>query len=139
MKTKAPKEVLSIAAQFAAALDADDFEGAARLLAEDCVYEIAGGGGTGPQAIIASYRSAAEWGRQNLHEVIFHSEVEESGEDWAAIRFTDRVRHGTSTHVYHCRQIVTVSAGKICHIRHAEIPGEREALLAFFRAAGLKR
>lgn len=129
---------LPFAAAFARALDADDFALARRFLDPDCAYEIEGRSWTGPDAILDSYRVAAETARARLDELVNESRVEAIGGDRYRVRYTDRIRAAGHAHTYTVDQVLTVPPGAgIVRIQHRERPGERERLLAFYRRAGL--
>jgi hypothetical protein len=122
----------------ARALDADDFQTAARWIAIDCEYDARGEMLRGREAIIASYAASSAWGRERL-TVTYASEVEAPAGREVPVRFTDDLGHGERTHRYRCRQRFTVgSDGLVERIVHEEIPGEREALEAFFRECGIE-
>ncbi len=129
----------SIATRFAAALDRSDFVEAARYLSPDCQYQIGEEVLIGPESIIASYRESAEWGRRTLEQVIYESQVEESG-DHVAVLYIDRLTHHRQTHVYRCRQHLWIDdTGRIVRIVHEEMPGERERLDEIFARWGVRR
>lgn len=125
---------------FAKALDIDDFSAAARFVADDCVYDAPTSQRVGAEAIMASYAENAKWARGVFDSLEFKSDVEMQSSRTAVITYTDITRHGGVDHTYRCRQVVDLDAdGMICGIRHDEIPGEREALEAFLKQAGVKR
>ena len=126
--------------RFAAALDRDDFDAAAALLRDDCRYESPIGPIIGAQPIIDSYRSASEWARTHLDEIIYESRCRLESADRGIVLFVDHLRHNGRTHSYRCQQIVTVdAAGQITRIEHDELPGEREAVDVFLRGVGVDR
>jgi hypothetical protein len=122
----------------ARALDADDFEAAARWISLGCEYDARGEILRGREAIIASYAASSAWGREHL-SVAYTSEVEPPIGREVPVLFTDDLGHGERTHRYRCRQRFTVGGdGLIERIMHEEIPGEREKLEAFFRQCGIE-
>src|SRR5262245_46706300 len=131
----------SAAGRLARLLDQDDFPAARALLADDCVYHAARETLRGPDAIVESYRAASAWARRMFDEVRYESEVESVSRDTARVTFVDyllKVGHGW--HRYRCQQEFSMGAdGLIAHIVHRELPGEREALEAFFAACGIER
>ena len=130
---------VEVATVFARALDAEDFDTAAALLTPECEYVSPEGLQRGPAAIMASYRSHAEWARANLDEVGYECAVEPGADGSARILYIDRVRKGDRRHEYRCAQAVTViPGGGIVRITHEEIDGERESLRDFFARCGLK-
>ncbi len=130
---------LTIARFFATALDRCDYDEARRYIAADCRYQINPQELVGPEAIIASYRESAEWGRGVLDQVVYESKVQPVGDHFAVL-YIDRVTHHGETHVYRCRQRLWLDdSGRVVRIVHEELPGEREALDEFFERQGVKR
>ncbi len=128
--------VLESARRFAAALDGEDYETVRVSLASGCVYEAPLGVLVGPEAIVASYSQNAVAARGRFAKIEYTSEVATAGPTEAVITFTDRVMLGEVWHAYRCRQHLRLDAeGRIEHIRHEELPGERERLQQFEAAA----
>jgi hypothetical protein len=122
----------------ARALDADDFEAAARHLSPACRYQARGEVLAGREQIIASYAGSSRWGREHLASLSYESEIEPPRGGEVPVLFIDHLTHGGRTHRYRCRQRFTVGEdGLVSLIVHEEIPGEREALEAFFRDCGV--
>ena len=127
-----PIDHLSIAARFAAALDAEDYSAARRLLANTCVYRINNATIVGPDAIIDSYQTNGTSAKQRFESVEYFSDVESIGPSMAAIAFTDRLRVGRESHEFRCRQCVHIGwDGLIEEITHQELPHERQRLTDF--------
>jgi len=125
-------QLLTIASRFAAALDAEDYSTARRLLADTCVYRIGAETIAGPDAIIDSYRRNGESAKQRFDAVEYVSDVELVDQSTAAIAYTDRLRLGNQWHEFRCRQRVRIGAdGLVEEITHEELPGERERLKDF--------
>jgi hypothetical protein len=123
-----PHSATPVAGQFAAALDAEDYDAAFALLAEDCLYDVH----ATRLAIIESYRASADDARRRFDEVEYLSAVAATGERTAVITFIDRLRLGDQWHEHRCRQHLEINArGLITAITHEELPGEREQLAAF--------
>ena len=132
-------DVFAVAQRFAGALDRCDFAEAQAYLSEDCHYQIGQETLIGPEAIIASYRDSAEWGRRTLDQVVYESQVTQD-EKGLSVLYVDRITHGGVTHEYHCRQHLWLNdAGKVERIVHEELPGEREKLDKFFADRGVRR
>jgi hypothetical protein len=124
--------ILESARRFAAALDGEDDEAVRARLAAGCVYEAPQGVLVGPEAIVASYRENTVAARGRFAKIEYTSEVAIAGPAEAVITFIDRVMRGGAWHTYRCRQHVRLdAAGLIEHIRHEELPGERERLQQF--------
>ena len=134
-------ELQRIVGWLAAALDADDFAAARRLLADDCVYEGASETRHDSQAITASYAEASAWARRTFDEVRYESEVGIAEGDTVPVLFTDYLlKAGARWHRYRCRQEFTVGRnGRVARIVHHDLPGEREALEAYFKECGIER
>lgn len=125
--------------RFAAALDREDYDEAARYLAEWCEYDTGGEVIVGREAILASYRSSSDWGRANLDSVRYESAVRDE-QGAVVITYTDIIEHAGIGHTYRCEQAVVLDAdGLIAHIAHRELPGEAEALAAYWERIGVKR
>lgn len=125
---------------FAAALDADDFEAAMKLLSPGCVYqrsreiEI-----RGPEQIIQSYKESSKRAREMFDSVLYSSDVMSTSETAAELLFLDHLEAGGESHVYRARQHLDFDIdGAIIRIRHEEIPGEREKLDKFIKELGLE-
>jgi len=126
--------------ELAAALDRDDFGAAALFLAEDCEYHVRGEVTRGRAAILASYRASSEWGRAHLDGVVYESEVEAPRGAEVGVRFSDHLTAGDRRFTHRCRQVFTVSdQGLVIRIEHHDLPGEPEALKAFFDSCGIAR
>jgi hypothetical protein len=132
---------LHVSAQrFATALDNDDYATAASMLAADCVYETGSGQVRGAQAICNSYREASVWGRQNLDSLSYESQVGPLVEGEVAVVFTDHIEHKGASHTYQCKQVLHFDAsGSVERIQNVDLPGQREALTAFFASVGVAR
>jgi hypothetical protein len=61
-------------------------------------------------------------------------------EQGIVIEYTDVIEHGGARHRYRCQQRVALGeGGLIVRIEHCELPGEKEALGAYWRAIGVRR
>lgn len=130
---------LTVAKDFATALDRCDFAKAALYLSPDCHYQARSEELIGPDAIVASYRDSAEWASLTLEQVIYESEVQKDGDDLSVL-YTDHIMHQGQTHEYRSRQHLTINGeGKVIRIVHEELPGEREKLHGFFVRCGVRR
>jgi len=126
---------------FAAALDADDFATTASLLAPDVAYHLGDRVLRGPEAVVASYAESAAWGAANLDSVGYESAVH-LARGRAVITFTDHLLLGPNQHTYRCEQYLTLDDSqppRIANVTHRELPGEREALTAWFALVGVSR
>lgn len=134
-------DALAIVQRLAAALDADDFISARALLADQCLYLGATETRRGAEEIIASYADASAWAHRTFDEVRYASEVGPAAGTTVPVFFTDYLfKAGGRWHRYRCRQDFTVGAGgRIARIVHRDLPGEREALDAFFQENGIER
>jgi len=134
-------EMQLIVGWLAAALDADDFAAARRWLADDCIYEGASETFRGSEAILTSYRDASGWAHRTFDEVRYESQVGAADGDTVPVTFTDYLlKAGVRWHRYRCQQEFTVGRdGKVARIVHRDLPGEREALDAYFQECGIER
>ncbi|MGI9244900.1 MAG: hypothetical protein ACR2RV_29120 [Verrucomicrobiales bacterium] len=140
METPLPQDPLSMtdpidiapAVALAQALDREDYPLARRRLRDDCIYQIRGEVIHGAEAIIDSYRSAGDGGRERFDSLSFESKVHEIGRGQARIDYTDIVTRSGDQHVHRCSQVVEIGDdGLISRIEHVDLDGEREALEAF--------
>lgn len=123
----------------AQALDVEDYQSAATLLSQDCRYNTGLEVLRGPEAIIHSYREAGEWGRANLDQVGYRSEVRTGSDGRFVVTYFDDIRHASREHTYSCEQLIRLdNSGKVVEIEHRELLGEREALNQFFKAVNVK-
>lgn len=141
MSEPTPSEARVVVARLAQALDADDFTGARACLEDDCVYVGLDETSSGSDAIVASYADASAWAHRTFDEVRYASEVGPGEGAIVPVTFTDYLhKAGGRWHRYRCRQEFTVGAsGRVVRIAHRELPGEREALDAYFRECGVER
>ena len=132
-------KIMSIitAQQFAILLDNNNFDEAARLLAEDCRYKYFEGNYQGPQNIVNLYRQNHFQALKIFDEMVYSSNVEDLGDDSYVINFTDKIRKGALWHEHNCYQILKVKDNLITSIEHCEIRGENEAMRAFMAKAQL--
>ena len=123
------------ATALAKALDAEDYPTARAFLRDDCNYEIRGETIEGAEAIIASYQTNGEAGRERFDDISYESSVEEISPSEALIGYVDIISHGNCVHIHTCAQQVTIDdAGKVAQITHVDHPGQREMLEAFKNA-----
>lgn len=123
--------------RFAKSLDAEDYETAIALLADDCVYELRGETHRGPAAIIASYRGHGDDASDEFDKIEYESVIEAESETRHTIRFIDHLTHNGERFTFECRQVIDLNdAGLITAIEHIDLPGQREALEEFRRRMG---
>ena len=128
-----------VAKTFVSMLNRSDFEGARRVLAPHCVYEMREDLLVGPDAILASYRGSDDLARGTLDFIQYESHVRETPSSWA-IGYIDRIQHEGKSLVHRCKQIVEIGVhGLIERIVHCDLPGEVEALNSFFKEVGISR
>ena len=133
--------VARAATALARALDRNDFAGAAECIAADCVYEVRGEAIEGAAAILASYADSARFATRHFDEVRYESEAGEPDGATVAVLYTDYLmKAGGRWHRHRCRQHLTVGAeGRVVKIVHEDLPGEVEALEAYFKECGIER
>lgn len=129
---------MDVAKRFARSLDEEDYASAEQCLATTCKYQIAGNTYIGPDAILASYRENGDWAARTLDGIRYESAVRPGEEGGAVVEFIDHLEHAGMTHTHRCEQHLQFEpGGLISTIRHIDLPGEREALARFFKAASL--
>src|SRR5688572_21573839 len=133
----------AVAHAFADALDRNDFESAATMLAPVCKYDLATASLTsegilvGPDAILESYRWHDTRARHLFDRVDYSSVVEAVNGMTAVIRFTDVLEKAGQQHTYSCRQRITVNdAAMIELIVQEDIPAETVAVRVFMERVG---
>jgi hypothetical protein len=131
-------KVIEKARQFAQALDACDYQAAAKYLAADCRYVLTPDGVyVGPDTILAKYRQSDEKARREFDSVEYSNEVSSTASGCAIVTFVDALRKCGAMHTYRCSQIVYFDEDeKINRIEHREIPGERKQLNEFRQSFG---
>ena len=137
-------DVRVVAQAFADALDRNDFDRVATLLAPRCRYDLTAASFTtegtlaGPDAILESYRWHDARARRLFDRVNYSSAVEAVDGMTAVIRFTDMLEKAGQGHTYSCRQQITVNdVALIESIVHEGIPEETTALRAFIDRVGV--
>lgn len=137
----APGQAVETATALAQALDRNDFTSAARWIAPDCVYEVRGERVLGAAAILASYAESAKWAQRQFDEVRYESDVGLPDGDTVPVLYTDNLQKaGGRWHRHRCRQHLTIApSGLVTRIVHEDLPGEVEALEAYFAACGISR
>lgn len=111
-----PPQAHSVVEQFARALDRDDWAGAGALLAEDCEYHFGDGVVRGVEAVVACYRASSEKARRALEHVTYASKLERVHAAQATVLFVDHLEHAGQRHEFRCRQIFTVTGGRVARI-----------------------
>ncbi|MEX2091099.1 MAG: hypothetical protein WD971_00405 [Pirellulales bacterium] len=126
--------------QFAAALDARDYVGAAEFLSSNCCYSRRGEKTlVGPAAIVESYRQSDARARLDFDSVKYRSEAVADESGGVRLTFFDEVGSHGVTHTFRCAQIVYFDGNrKIEPIELVEIPGERERLKKFCSSHGIR-
>lgn len=126
----APADLIS---EFASSLDAEDYPRAIAFLADHCIYDSPTGQLSGPAATVGSYREQGDRARERLDSIAYRHEVIPLDGDWYQIEFIDELVANRRSHLFRCNQRVRIDKGKIVHIIHEEIPGERDRLNTFMR------
>ena len=137
-------QVRAVALSFATALDRNDFDGATRLLASDCQYDLRAASLTnegtlvGPDAIIASHRAHDNRARRLFDRVEYWSAVESVDGTTATILFGDTLEKNGERHTYRCRQRIRLNDfGTVESIVQEDIPGEAAAVRLFMQRVGV--
>lgn len=131
---------IEAARKWAATLDADDFDALPDLLTDDCRYHSPQGVLTGPEAIVASYRSSSEWAHDTFDSISWDSECELEGRGTVLVTFIDITDHEGEHHEYRCQQRITLDEDLlVAEIEHIAIPEEEAALAEFLERLGIRR
>ena len=134
------KNSLKLAAQqFGTALDNDNFAEAAKVIADNCTYEIEGKILVGPKEILGLYETNMQAGRKKFDELEWGKcRMETLNEKQATVHFEDFLKHKGIAHTYRCYQVLTFNESeKIVKIEHCEYPNEKEQLNQFLKKVGL--
>ena len=117
---------------FANALDHNDLDTVAAMLAPGCQYDLTGASFTpegtlvGPDAIVASYRWHDTRARRLFDCLEYSNVVEAIDGRRAVIRFIDVLEKAGAKHTYSCRQHITLDREwRIERIVQEDIPPKR--------------
>ena len=133
-------DVAALAKRFAESLDGEDYDAARERLSAGAEYRISDEVHTGPDAILASYRASGDWAARVIERIEYESQVRATGPRSAIVTFIDRIEHAGERFVHRSEQHLEFDdAGAIRRIEHVDLPGEPEALAAFFQRVGLAR
>lgn len=127
--------MLTLAQQFATLIDETRFDEAAELLAEESEYHYWEGNYSGRKNIANIYRQLHAWSKKMFDEAIPSSEVEPVDESSCKVHFKDQVRIGDRWHESRFDQLLRFEDGLIVDIQEVQLPGEAEAMHAFFQEA----
>ncbi len=129
---------IEIAQAFVKVMDSEDCEPAKFFLAKDCLYKVGEVSYSGPDAIIASYKSRHDFAKANFDSVVYQSSLLQKSNNEFEVTYIDIITLRSKTHTYRCKQFFRFnSENKIIEIIHEDIPGESERIKAFFKEVGL--
>jgi hypothetical protein len=130
-----------IVERLAAALDRDDYELAAAVMAERVEYRIGDQVLIGPRSVIDSYRTASEMAHRLFDRVEYgHTVIATDDPDTFRVSYTDSLTVAGETMTHMAEQHLTVAPGDgIVEIVNVDVPGEREKVDAFLERHGLSR
>ena len=136
--------VRAVAKAFADALDRNDFDQAASMLAASCRYDRTKASPTtegtlvGSDAIVESYRRQDARARRLFDRVEYSSVVEAVDGMTAVIRFTDVLEKAAQRHSYSCRQRIAINDVTLIELitQQEDIPAEAVAVRAFMERVG---
>jgi hypothetical protein len=135
-----PDTAAGRAEALAAALDADDYDGARRLLHEDCRYHAQGRTLRGRDAVLSEFAAISQWGRDNLDRLTFTHAIDGGNDQGATIRFYDELeRSGRSIRHESIMRVEFGMDGSITALFLEENPAERQKVSEFLHAVGLRR
>ena len=133
--------LLQTVKSLAQALDDDDYEAARGLLSPEVVYEIGDERLVGPDAVLASYRSASAMAHRLFPGVEYRHQVIGTVERTKyRVRYSDILTVGEDTHEHIAEQAVTVDPQLgVVRIVDTPVPGEREKLDEFMEEHNITR
>jgi hypothetical protein len=125
----------------ARALDGDDYETAAAVMADNVVYSIGDIVLHGREEIVASYREASAMARRLFDEVGYdHVVYPTEDPDTFRVAYSDILTVGGETLAHMAEQHVTVApTAGVVQIVNVDVPGEREKVDDFLNRHGLSR
>jgi erythromycin esterase-like protein len=125
----------------ARALDCDDYETAAAVMADNVVYSIGDIVLHGREEIVASYREASAMARRLFDEVGYdHVVYPTEDPDTFRVAYSDILTVGGETLAHMAEQHVTVApTAGVVQIVNVDVPGEREKVDDFLNRHGLSR
>jgi hypothetical protein len=125
----------------AQALDRDDYQMAASVLADRVEYTVGDEAIVGPDAVVASYRAASEMAHRLFDEVGYHHEVLVTDDPITfRVGYTDVLTVAGETLVHSAEQVVTATPDDgVIRIVNVDLPGERERVDEFLTRHGLSR
>ena len=135
---RSPSDYVETLAQ---ALDGDDYETAAAVMADDVVYIIGDRVLHGREEIVASYREASAMARRLFDEVGYdHVVYPTEDPNTFRVGYSDILTVGGETLAHMAEQHVTVAPGAgVVEIVNVDLPGEREKVDEFLTRHGLTR
>ena len=135
---RSPRDYVETLAQ---ALDGDDYETAAAVMADEVVYTIGDRVLHGREETVASYREASAMARRLFDEVDYDHVVYPTADaNTFRVGYSDILTVGGETLAHMAEQHVTVAprAG-VAKIVNVDVPGEREKVDEFLTRHGLSR
>jgi hypothetical protein len=135
---RSPRDYVETLAQ---ALDGDDYETAATVMADDVVYTIGDKVLHGREEIVASYREASAMARRLFDEVGYdHVVYPTENPNTFRVVYSDILTVGGETLAHIAEQHVTVApTAGVAKIVDVDVPGEREKVDEFLTRHGLSR
>ena len=117
--------------RFAKALDAENYDVAASVLAADCSYSCRGESYHGPSEIIDAYRGNGDAAKM-FDAVTYSSTVTAVSDYRFRVVFVDHLEYGGRQLTFRSEQIIEIGDfGMIVRIEHHDLPGQVEALAQF--------
>jgi hypothetical protein len=131
----------SVAAEFADALDRDDYEAAREFLTDETIYTIHGKLYIGADEVLDRYRRSAEWAASSFEQVDYDSSVEPLEGNRVEVTFVDHITHGDESLDLEARQVLTIDTQLevVDRIKHRDYQGEDERIEEFFQKTGVDR
>ena len=138
MSVTSPIEYVETLAQ---ALDSDDYATAESVMSADVEYVIGDKTLIGPQAIVASYKTASEMAHLIFDAVAYdHDIVSSDDPTFFSIDYSDILTIDDETLTHMAVQHVRAKPRRgVVHITNVDVPGERERVDAFLERHGRSR
>ena len=124
---------MHLAEQFASLIDDKLYLEAGEMISETCEYHHQGAVHQGRTGIIAMYREYDAEMRRNFDEVTYTSGITIEDSTTCVVHFFDILQKGGKVHESRSEQRLQFDNGLIVRIEQRDVPGEAEALRAFWQ------
>lgn len=133
-----PNKVVEQARRFAGAVQRQDWDAAARLLAPDCSYFQVVRDARGPQAIIECFQRDSKWGAAQFDSVEQERSAGPDPDGRALVTCLYHIRHKGRHLTIRSEHVVELDeAGLIRRIEQIELASQATALFRFYARVGI--